>query len=56
MLTGKAETRPDKNGRVVLVYLIKSDVSVYHCTVAYTGQVTFHRVPKTPCMTGHPSR
>ena len=37
--------RPDKHGRLVW-YLVKSDTNVHYCTVAYTGQVTFYKVPE----------
>ena len=38
-------SRPDNHGRVVLVPC-KSDACVCYCTAAYTGQVTFYKVPK----------
>ena len=39
-------TRLDKHVRVVLV-LMNSEASVRYCTVAYTEDVTFYKVPET---------
>ena len=41
-------SQPDQiNMNVFFWYLVKRDASVRYCTVAYTGQVTFYKVPET---------
>ena len=37
-------------------YLFIKDASVHYCTVAYTGQDTFYKVPERtrPCIAGDP--
>ena len=43
-------TPPDKHCRVVFWYLIQSEASVCHCTVADTGHVRFKRYWKHTAM------
>ena len=39
--------KPDQiNLAVFFCFHVKSDCSVRYCTIAYTGQVTFYKVPE----------
>ena len=45
---GESYLQPDQiNMSVLLWFLVTSNASVRYCTIAYTGQVTFYKVPVT---------